>query len=136
MQVTDLDGNISNWQIVGRISKATITNKSSLHLQARELIKVTYPTMQMLEEVTIYPRRSEVSYLDFYIPLIKTCIEVHGEQHYKFTPFYHSNMMAFFKGQKKDRDKKEWCVLNNIKYIELPYNMTENWKEMIHEQNG
>jgi hypothetical protein len=45
-------------------------------------------------------------------------------------------MMAFFKGQKKDRDKKEWCVLNNIKYIELPYNMTENWKEMIHEQNG
>jgi hypothetical protein len=137
MRVIDLDGNTSHWHMSGRITKASCINKSSFHLKARELIKVIYPTMQVLEEVTIHPRKSEIAYLDFYIPLIKTCIEVHGEQHYQFTPFYHANMMAFLKAQKKDRDKKEWCSINSIKMIELPYNIIENWEGIINnEQNS
>jgi predicted adenine nucleotide alpha hydrolase (AANH) superfamily ATPase len=74
--------------------------------------------------------------LDFYIPLSKLCIEVHGEQHYKFIPFYHGNIMSFLKAQKKDREKKEWCDNNNIRYIELPYNENqEQWINRInHEQ--
>ena len=87
--------------------------------------------MPLLEEVTINIRKSEFLYLDFYIPMIKTCMEVHGEQHYNFTPFYHANMMAFLKSQKRDRDKKSWCELNNIQYIELPYNKTDEWSELI-----
>ena len=87
--------------------------------------------MQILEEVTIYVRKSDYRYLDFYIPLIKTCIEVHGEQHYNFTPFYHTNVLVFLKAQKKDREKKEWCEINNIVYIELPYNETDRWEEMV-----
>jgi hypothetical protein len=49
-----------------------------------------FPTLQILEEVSIPLRSKETLYLDFYIPLIKKCIEVHGEQHYKFVPFYHT----------------------------------------------
>lgn len=131
MQVRDLDGTVTNWTLTGNIVRAKTTNKSSLHLLARDIIKKTFPTMQILEEVTVYIRRSDHRYLDFYVPLIKTCIEVHGEQHYNFTPFYHPNMLAFLKAQKKDREKKEWCELNNITYIELPYNETERWEEMV-----
>lgn len=131
MQVRDLDGTITNWTLTGNIVKAHNGNKSSLHLLARDIIKKTFPTMQILEEVTIYVRKSDHRYLDFYIPLIKTCVEVHGEQHYNFTPFYHTNVLAFLKAQKKDREKKEWCEVNNITYIELPYNETDKWEAMV-----
>jgi hypothetical protein len=131
MQVRDLDGYVTTWHLTGNMVKAGTGSKSSLHLQARDIIRNVFPTMQILEEVTISVRKSESLFLDFYIPLIKTCIEVHGEQHYKFTPFYHSNILAFLKGQKRDRDKKEWCSTNNIVYIELPFDQTNKWEQLV-----
>jgi len=134
MNVKDLDGNCSIWHLTGNIVKGSVVNKSSYHLKARQLIKTIYPTMQILEEVPIYTRKSEVLYLDFYIPLIKKCIEVHGEQHYKFTPHYHSNKLAFLKGQKRDKDKEQWCDINGIKYVALAFNeeLTQ-WENRINE---
>lgn len=131
MQVVDLDGNWSHWSIMGGISKGNIAHKSSLHIMARDLIKKIYPTMQLLEEVTIYTHKNEVSYLDFYIPLIRKCVEVHGEQHYKYISFYHSSPLGFLKAQKKDREKKEWCNINNIALVELPFNKQNEWKDLI-----
>lgn len=132
MFVKDLDGIGHNWNLTGNMAKGRVENKSSLHLTARELIISTFPTMQILEEVPIPLRRSDSLYLDFYLPLKRVCVEVHGEQHYKFVPFYHSNMLAFLKSQKRDREKQEWCEINGIKYIPLPYNETvEQWKNRI-----
>jgi len=136
MQVVDLDGNSSYWHITGGSAKASRINKSSFHLKARDLIKTIYPTMKVLEEIPVYIHRSDIAYLDFYIPLIKVCLEVHGEQHYKFTPFYHVNMMAFLKAQKRDRDKKEWCSINNIRMIELPYNQLDTWEGLIKDEQN
>jgi very-short-patch-repair endonuclease len=76
-------------------------------------------------------RKSEILYLDFYIPLNKKCIEVHGEQHYEFTPFYHANKLSFLKAQKRDKEKKEWCEINGITYVELPYNLINEWEHRI-----
>tara|TARA_B100002019_G_C21274933_1_gene604910 strand:- start:10595 stop:10999 length:405 start_codon:yes stop_codon:yes gene_type:complete len=131
MKTMGLDGNEFNITLTGLASKSTLNNKSSLHLEAREIIKNVYPTLQVLEEVTIHLRKSETLYMDFFIPLNKKCIEVHGEQHYEFTPFYHRTKLDFLKQQKRDRDKKEWCEINNIIYIELPYNKQEEWLEII-----
>ena len=134
MNVKNLDGNFSVWHLTGNISKGSIENKSSYHLQARQIIKKIYPTMQILEEVPIGPRKSETLYLDFYIPLIKKCIEVHGEQHYKFIPYYHSNKLAFLKAQKRDKDKEEWCDINGIKYVALAFNEDLTvWETKIYE---
>lgn len=132
MLVKDLDGNNHNWLLTGNMSKGKVTNKSSLHLQARELITKTYPTLQILEEVPITLRKSETLYLDFYIPLKKICFEVHGEQHHKFVPFYHSNKLNFLKAQKRDKEKQEWCELNGIQYIVLNYDEnSDTWLERI-----
>ncbi len=90
------------------------------------------PTMQILEEVKISPRKSQIMYLDFYIPLTRTCIEVHGEQHYKFVAHYHSNQLAFLQSQKRDREKQEWCEINQIKYVALPYDESDiEWEQKI-----
>jgi hemerythrin-like domain-containing protein len=134
MNVKDLDGNSGVWHLTGNIVKGCIENKSSYHLETRKLLKKIYPTMQVLEEVAISPRKSETLYLDFYIPLIKKCIEVHGEQHYKFIPYYHSNKLAFLKAQKRDKDKEEWCGINGIKYVPLMFNEDLNmWEMKIYE---
>lgn len=131
MQVKDLDGNLVNWQLIGNIAHGQINKKSSLHLQARNLIHKCFPTFQVLEEVPIPVRKTETLYMDFYLPLNKTCIEVHGEQHYKFNKFFHNSILGFIKHKKRDESKKEWCNLNNIKYIELPFDEIDTWENKI-----
>jgi len=133
MDIIDLDGKKQKWSLTGYIAKGNLNNKSSLHLKAREIIKDIFPTFQVLEEVPIPLRRSEVLYLDFYLPLAKIVVEVHGEQHYKFIPFFHQTKLNFLKHKKRDREKKQWCELNNMKFLELPYDKVEEWKDIINE---
>lgn len=138
MQVKDLDGHYHHWKLIGGIAKGSYTNKSKLHLQARDLLKECFPTLQILEEVPIPLRRSETLILDFYLPLNKKCIEVHGEQHYKFCKFYHKDKMNFLKHKKRDQEKQEWCEANDIEYIELPYDENiDQWKQrLINDKNN
>ncbi len=135
MQVKDLDGVSYNWHLTGNMAHGKIANKSSLHLTARGLISEAFPTLQVLEEVPITLRKNETLYLDFYLPLKKLCVEVHGEQHYKFVGFYHNNMLSFLKSQKRDREKQEWCETNGIKYIVLPhFEDSDEWKKRLNNE--
>lgn len=129
IKVRDLDNNLVNWNTNG--CSPSSAAKSSYHLAARQLIKESYPTMQVLEEVPVYLRKNEIVYLDFYIPLLKKCIEVHGEQHYKFVPHFHGSIVGFTKSKKRDNDKKHWCELNSITFVELPYNNQDEWRNLI-----
>jgi hypothetical protein len=131
MNAIGLDGYEYKISLASLTTKSSLNNKSNFHLIARDLLKQTYPTLQILEEIPIQIRKSETLYMDFFIPLNKKCIEVHGEQHYEFTPFYHRTKLDFFKQQKRDREKREWCHINNITYIELPYNTQDNWLGII-----
>lgn len=132
MNVVDLDGRSISWHLTGHVAKGRLQNKSQPHLKARQLLSQIFPTLQILEEVPITVRKSETLYLDFYLPLIKTCVEVHGEQHYKFISFYHNNMLSFLKAKKRDQEKAEWCEMNGIRHIVLPYNEDENqWQIRI-----
>ena len=131
MIVKDLDGYSHNWSLLGKI-KNLRANVSNLHKKANQLLIDMYPTIVFLQELSIPLRRNETLYLDFYIPLLKKAVEVHGEQHYKFVAFYHNNAMGFIKHKKRDNEKKEWCQINNIQYIELPFNESlEEWKQRI-----
>jgi hypothetical protein len=131
MIVYDLDGNSSKWSILGN-TKNNRKNQSSLHKTACSLLCELYPTLTILQEVPVIVRKNQTLYLDFYIPLLKTAVEVHGEQHYKFVAYYHTSAMGFIKHKKRDADKKEWCGINNIEHIELPYNENvEQWKIRI-----
>jgi len=132
MQVKDLDGNLHHWKLLGGIAHGSANNKSSLHLKARTLIKECFPTLQILEEIVIPLRLRERLILDFYLPLNRKCIEIHGEQHYKYSKFFHKDRLGFLRHKKRDTEKREWCELNDIQYIELPFNeKIEQWRERI-----
>ncbi len=132
MRVKDLNGKETHWNITGHVVNVDSRARSSLHLRARQLLKSRYPTATITEEVPIKIRPSETLYLDFFLPLQKLCIEVHGEQHYKFSSHYHGTVAAFAASKKRDAAKKEWCEINNIRYVELSYkDNDEIWREQI-----
>ena len=123
MKIKDLDGHIYNWKTQGTIVRSNEQRpRSKLHLAARTLLRTLYPTLQISEEVSVSLRRNKKVFLDFYINTIKTVIEVHGPQHYKFNTLYHTSAQDFLNQKKRDSDLHDWCNLNNLNYIELPFN--------------
>lgn len=110
-------------------------NKSSLHTKARSLIRELFPNLSVYEEVTLPGSkklgRSSLLYADFFLPEVMLIIEVHGKQHYEYCSFFHSNVMDFIKSRKRDEDKIEWCQINEIKIVTLPYNEEKEWKNLI-----
>ena len=134
MQVKDLDGNLYTWNLTGHMAYGK--NKSDPHLRARALLNETYPTLQVLEEVPMPLKKGVTLYMDFYLPLKKMCVEVLGEQHYKFVSFYHGNMLNFLKAKKRDAEKEEWCNVNNIRYISLPFDESDtDWLKRIENEH-
>ena len=74
MKYRDLDNRVIDWTPKG----AATSNKSSYHLLARSLLRKRFPTAQILEEVSVPLRRGQTVFIDFYLPLFKICVEVHG----------------------------------------------------------
>ncbi len=112
------------------------SKRSRYHVLAREIISEVFNGYNILEEVKLPgsrdPAKKSVLYLDFFIPNIKIGVEVHGEQHYKYVPFFHKSKAGFLQAQTRDRIKVEWCELNSIELIVLKYDSTEKyWREQL-----
>ena len=127
MLITDLDNQRRTWKATGNARKIC----SEFHLQAKTLLQTRFPTDKILEETPIPISTGKTLFLDFYLPLRKLAVEVHGQQHYEFIPYFHHTKMGFLQGQSRDREKKLWCEINGIELIVLPYDQMNEWKTMI-----
>ena len=59
--------------------------------------------------------------------MVKLSNEIRNEILEKF-----KNKMEFYKAQARDRDKKQWCELNEIALLELFHNESiEEWRDKI-----
>lgn len=94
---------------------------SEYHKNAREILKTKFPFDQILEEVLL---PSTQLYADFFIPKRQLIVEVQGEQHSNFVPYYHKDKQAFGKAKRRDKVKLEWCEINNITLVEFSYDET------------
>jgi hypothetical protein len=59
--------------------------------------------------------------IDLYNDELKLGIEVNGNQHYKFTPFFQKNKESFYNQQYRDEIKKMKCKENGVVLIEIPH---------------
>ena len=135
MRVADLEGNTSEWKLKGSIVTIDKRSRSKGHIDARKLLQEIFPTSTILEEVSIRIHPRTVLHLDFYLPLYKMAVEVHGEQHFKFTPHFHRDIMSFCHSKRNDMEKVEWCELNNITLTALVYNEDENeWRRKLQSE--
>jgi hypothetical protein len=131
MRVKGLDGREYSWYLVGYQPKLSDERpRSALHLEVRELLRATFPSSPLLEEVPL--PGSGGLFADFYLPQQKKMVEAHGRQHYEYVHFFHGDMMGFIKGKKRDSNKAEWCRINNITLIVCSYKETVDvWKELL-----
>lgn len=69
-------------------------------------------------DVNCYP-------FDFYLPLYNLCIEVQGEQHYKYIRFgarsKEDSINRFYKQRERDKIKREYCINNKINFLAISY---------------
>lgn len=118
------------------VYESTNRNSSSLHCRARTILRKMYPSDILLQEVTLPgSKRGSLSkplYADLMIPSQNLVVEVHGEQHYKYNPFFFKNKKDFYLAQKRDNDKVEWCEINDLTFVALPYNESDDeWEQRI-----
>ena len=126
MKFLDLAGKIHvfNFNKICRECKSP----SGLHKSARALLRSSFPSSSIYEEVTLL---GTGLIADFFISDLKIMVEVHGEQHYKFIKRFHKSVGGFVASQKRDRMKQEWCEINDVVYIELPFNKINEWPKIL-----
>jgi hypothetical protein len=101
MNILTLDNKTLKWSPKGDSHIGDLkTNRSGLHFSARELLTEVYPTVSILQEVSIPVYERKTLHLDFYLPLYKLAVEVQGQQHFEFTPFFHGDIQGFVTSRK------------------------------------
>ena len=132
MLIEDLRGNKIKWTPTGQTFLFDSERGSKPHCEARKLLKDRFPTLRILEEVSIpVIHRKKTLFLDFYIPVRKIAVEVQGIQHYQFVSAFHSSKADFLNQKKNDRMKCEWCDLNGIELIILDDGEQDIWENVI-----
>lgn len=91
-------------------------SKSNGQYHLGQQLQALFKHVIILEEFTIPDSRSSI---DFYIPIYRLAFEFQGEQHDAYNSFFHNTKADFERQKERDRNKKEWCDLNNIKLIEI-----------------
>jgi len=136
MKIIGLDNSEYSWNVTKFKAKKKC---SKLHARARIVLTKEFPCDIINEELTLpgtkNERQTRPLFADFFILSRHLMIEVQGEQHYKFNSHFFDNKMEFFKAQARDRSKQEWCDVNNITLVQLPFNETDReWLQRIRDR--
>lgn len=124
LSLKTLDGFDINYKISGSLKG----KKSKLHERARNVIEARFTSIYYLEEVRIPILKNKKLIFDFFIPSFRLFIEVQGEQHFKYIPYFHDGKIEYRKALVYDQSKIEWCELNNFFLIHFNYNESdEEW---------
>lgn len=103
-------------------------SKSKIQKATKDFLKEFWLKHVVFEE---FPVAGTKMSLDFYNANKRIAIEVQGQQHVKYTPFFHGNNKYNYINQlRRDQNKQEFCEINDIKLIEI-YSTKELTKEFF-----
>ena len=73
-------------------------------------------------------RKTNNAYIDFMVfkDNKRIAIQYNGEQHYKFSNYFHKTYDKYLEQRKRDIAVKEWCDKRNITFLEIPYTWTDD----------
>ena len=131
MKFKTLDGkekSIKN--IKSSIVKWDGKSRSKFQFEVKKFLQKYWSGDVVFEELKVVGTRLT---LDFFNANKRVAIEVQGQQHTKFVPFFHSSRGKFLQQLKRDCKKLEFCEINNIKLIEI-YSVNELTKEFFESQ--
>jgi hypothetical protein len=84
-------------------------NCSLGHFLTYNCLKHIFPYQKIEEEVPVGRL-----WVDILLPHLNIAVEVHGNQHSEFNPFFHKTIQDFSKGQENDWQKSEMLESQNI----------------------
>ncbi len=92
-------------------------SRSKFQKRVKDWLRNYWESDMVYEEFPVAGTRMT---LDFYNASKKIAIEVQGEAHFQYSPFFHNGSRQKFLGQmKRDIGKVEYCEINNIHLIEI-----------------
>ena len=92
-------------------------SRSKIQYNAKQFLKKYWSNHIVFEE---FPVAGTKLSLDFYNANKKIAVEVQGRQHTKYVPFFHGkNKINYLNQLKRDRDKLNFCELNDIQLVEI-----------------
>ena len=92
-----------------------------------KMLKELYPLYDIVYEYQL-PNGTR---LDLFIPTIGIAVEYDGEQHYRYTEFWHKDINGFLDQKKSDLSKDDYCYRSGIKLVRVPFNkMVANSEEL------
>lgn len=126
MKFKDLDGNIVSKDI-GRYKwtgRAASEGERSLGEKLRDL----FPAITIYSQLPCVGTKLK---LDYYIFDLKMAFEFDGRQHEELVVHYHGNKKGFERAQERDREKEEWCDINDITLIRVTTKELDKLAEKI-----
>lgn len=102
--------------------------KSKFQFNTGKVIDDTFPGEIVLEEFYVPGDRL---YIDFFIPRRRLAIEAHGNQHYKYSAFFHGDVEGFKRSQARDKKKILWCTHNEIRLVVV--RQSDDYEEIVNK---
>lgn len=92
-------------------------SRSKIQFKAKQFLKKYWSNHIVFEE---FPVAGTKLSLDFYNANKKIAVEVQGQQHTRYVPFFHGdNKINYINQLKRDSDKLKFCELNDIHLVEI-----------------
>lgn len=120
------------YNLKGKLVKATFQkyrinwnteSASSYQTAVKKFLRQYWCTCLVCEEFRIPGTKLRTDFLNF---TKKIAVEVHGEQHYEFNPFFHKNRENYKMSFSRDSSKEEWYSLNNFELLEIKFDEINN----------
>lgn len=102
-------------------------NTSKLELKAKFILESIFnlPFIKIRPDFLKNQVTGQNLEIDLYNDQLKLGIEINGNQHYKFTPFFQKSEKEFREQRYRDELKKHMCANNGITLVEVPYSVGE-----------
>lgn len=95
-------------------------SRSKLQKKVKDFLYEFWKNKIVFEEFPVAGTRLSI---DIFNATDSIAIEVQGEQHTRYTPFFHGeNKYNYISQLKRDKDKSDFFKINNITFVEIYFN--------------
>ncbi len=116
MRFIGINGDIHNKDISSYRRSVGDNSKSTGQRTLAEILEIIWPNICIYEEMPCFGTQLKI---DLYIPSLGIAFEFDGEQHSKYTPFFHGSRYNYIRAKNRDESKEQWCKNNNITLIRV-----------------
>jgi hypothetical protein len=117
MRLLNINGKLVSKSVSKYLIKWDEKSRSNIQFKSKQFFKKYWLSHIVYEEFPVYGSRMKVDFLN---ATKKIAVEVQGEQHESFNPFFHANSRVnYLNSIKRDYNKHKWLEVNGFKIIEI-----------------